>query len=555
MLGVRTGGKLDLAAELKDTNATVTALGTALRLTTGSGDDSLNGGRGKDTFNGGAGNDALNGGVGIDMLIGGSGNDAMVVAGARNGVDTFKGGSGTDYLFVREDASLSRLTLDKASSVEAINFNFNALRGTAGADIFNISGIIRYTGGSQIDLREGNDRFIGSKIADTVFGGAGIDTMSGGFGDDYLIGGNGNDRLNGDSGNDAFGVSGSQNGVDLFRGGAGTDRLFVSDDAQLNRLTLDAAASVETIDINFQTLSGTSGADIFDISGVLGYSGGSRIDMREGNDLFTGSQVADNVLGGDGDDTLNGGLGDDTLTGGVGNDLLNGESGNDFFVVSGSQNGIDTFRGGEGTDVLSLGGDTQLSRLTLDAAASVETIDLNFNVFAGTSGDDVFDISGVLGFAGGNDINLREGNDTFLGSQAADDIFGSDGNDSLDGFLGNDNIYGGLGNDVLTGGSGQDSFVFGTAPTGTNIDTITDFTVGTDEIALDDAIFVAVDFSLTSDEFVIGSAATTANHNIIYNSATGALFYDSDGTGAAAQVQFATIGANLLLSNTSFDVL
>lgn len=551
---VKNGGTLNLASELKGVDATITAIGGTLRLTSGSGDDTLIGGRAKDILNGGAGNDALEGKGGNDTLLGGSGNDAFVVSGSRNGVDTFRGGTGTDALFLSGDASLSRLTLDKASSVETINFNYNSLKGTAGADNFNLSNVIRYEGGSQIDLREGDDRFLGSKVADTVYGGAGNDTLKGGLGNDYLVGGNGNDLLYGGSGDDAFGVSGSQNGVDQFTGGSGTDTLYVSDDVQLNRLTLDAAASVETIDLNYNALSGTSGADIFNISGVLNYAGGTRIDLREGNDSFLGSQAADNVLGGDGNDTLSGGNGNDTLTGGVGDDILNGDLGNDYFFVVGSQNGVDTFRGGDGTDVLYVSDDTQLSRLTLDAAASVETIGRNYNALTGTSGADTFNISGVLGYSGGNQIDMREGNDSFLGSQAADYVLGGDGNDTLNGYLGNDQIWGGLGNDTLTGGSGNDRFYFDTGPTGTNVDTIADFTVGADTIELSDTIFTAVGYSLTSTEFVTGTAATTSAHRIIYNSNNGNLYYDSDGTGSAGQVLFAKVDPGLLLSANSFDV-
>jgi Ca2+-binding RTX toxin-like protein len=41
--------------------------------------------------------------------------------------------------------------------------------------------------------------------------------------------------------------------------------------------------------------------------------------------------------------------------------------------------------------------------------------------------------------------------------------------------------------------------------------------------------------------FSAGTAAHDADDRIIYNKATGALYYDSDGTGAHAQVLFAVI--------------
>jgi serralysin len=54
---------------------------------------------------------------------------------------------------------------------------------------------------------------------------------------------------------------------------------------------------------------------------------------------------------------------------------------------------------------------------------------------------------------------------------------------------------------------------------------------------------------------VIGAAAQDAQDRIIYNSATGALLYDSDGVGGAAAVQFAELSAGLALTNLDFLVV
>ena len=42
---------------------------------------------------------------------------------------------------------------------------------------------------------------------------------------------------------------------------------------------------------------------------------------------------------------------------------------------------------------------------------------------------------------------------------------------------------------------------------------------------------------------------------MIYNKKTGALFYDADGNGAKAQIQFATVGTGLAMANTEFVVI
>jgi len=60
---------------------------------------------------------------------------------------------------------------------------------------------------------------------------------------------------------------------------------------------------------------------------------------------------------------------------------------------------------------------------------------------------------------------------------------------------------------------------------------------------------------LTVAQFTTGSAAADASDRIIYNSLTGGLFYDADGTGAGAQVQFATVSTGLAMTNSEFVVI
>ncbi|MDD5273623.1 MAG: hypothetical protein PHU14_13000 [Methylovulum sp.] len=144
-----------------------------------------------------------------------------------------------------------------------------------------------------------------------------------------------------------------------------------------------------------------------------------------------------------------------------------------------------------------------------------------------------------------------------IGTANADTLNGTVGNDNLYGGGGNDTLNGGLGNDTLTGGAGSDIFRFNFAPATTNIDKITDFTVADDTIQLENSIFTKLTTTgvLNAADFHIGTDAVDANDFIIYNQASGALSYDSDGNGAVAAVQIATLGVNLPLTNADFIVV
>jgi len=67
-----------------------------------------------------------------------------------------------------------------------------------------------------------------------------------------------------------------------------------------------------------------------------------------GNDVLTGSTLANRLSGGAGDDTVIGGAGNDVLIGSSGNDRLQGDAGNDVLYLAGI--GVDTATGGTGSD-------------------------------------------------------------------------------------------------------------------------------------------------------------------------------------------------------------
>ncbi len=144
-------------------------------------------------------------------------------------------------------------------------------------------------------------------------------------------------------------------------------------------------------------------------------------------------------------------------------------------------------------------------------------------------------------------------------STKASYLWGTPYKDSLKGDTGSNKLVGGAGNDILTGGKGLDAFVFD-APLKRNVDTIKDFSVKDDSIWLDNAIFQGIGWGtpahprkMAADQFKLYGDEGDAK--IIYNNASGGLFYDADGSGDGGMIKFAQITKNLKLTAADFYVI
>ena len=190
------------------------------------------------------------------------------------------------------------------------------------------------------------------------------------------------------------------------------------------------------------------------------------------------------------------------------------------------------------TGVLSTTGLIDNTNYTLDvtvAQTGATSYTETFHIITGTNA-----IETITG-ANGEDVIYTEGSN--------DIVFAGSGSDTVFGQTGDDQIHGGDGNDILYGGGGNDTFYFDTAlNAATNVDTIMDFNANTgDKIALDDDIFTAfavlANTPLTAANFAsnAGGNAADANDYVLYDSSTGNLYYDADGTGAGARVLIAKL--------------
>jgi len=135
-------------------------------------------------------------------------------------------------------------------------------------------------------------------------------------------------------------------------------------------------------------------------------------------------------------------------------------------------------------------------------------------------------------------------------------IAGDDNANNLLGTPDNDVIDGKGAADTLNGFGGTDTFRFTTALGAGNVDAVQGFDPADDTIALDDAVFAGLAVgALPAGAFVIGAAASDADDRIVYDSVTGALWFDADGNGAGAAVQFATLVDGLALTSADFVVI
>jgi Ca2+-binding RTX toxin-like protein len=136
---------------------------------------------------------------------------------------------------------------------------------------------------------------------------------------------------------------------------------------------------------------------------------------------------------------------------------------------------------------------------------------------------------------------------------------GGSGNDLLVGSTYYETISGGLGRDVLTGGAGADKFLFNAMETSANRDTITDFAVAEDKIQFSKSVFTGLTGNaVTAAMFATAMGAMTASTRLIYNSATGVLSYDADGSGSQSRaIEIARIGEtnHPQLTATSFEIV
>ena len=202
-----------------------------------------------------------------------------------------------------------------------------------------------------------------------------------------------------------------------------------------------------------------------------------------------------------------------SLNGGAGADIMRGDGGDDTYIVDNAGDIIGETPGN--------GTDTVQASVGYTLAPNVENLILTGGVAINGTG------------------NAQ--NNALTGNIAANVLKGGFGNDTLNGGDGDDTLFGDGGNDLLTGGAGADRFRFQDASTPA-MPTMSPTSRLAARDPLENAIFASLGAGpLAAGAFVTGTAAADASDRIIYDAATGNLFYDSDGSGAGAALLFATL--------------
>jgi Ca2+-binding RTX toxin-like protein len=384
---------------------------------------------GNDTVNAGDGNDTINGGAGNDTLNGEGGDDTFVEDELTSALDIFNGGDGTDTIELR--AALVPVVTSFGSTT------FHSLSSAT-----SMSSIERLVFASQ------PGQLVQATFSYANWAASGLTQIIGGAGRDFITIGIGPAAGTYDmpslpiTGWDPISTNAWEHGGDFV-------------------VLSSVAPATSSV-----TLNALAGASFFQI-----IAGG------RGNDILNGSANADTIDARAGGDTVNAGAGNDAIA------IVNNAtpSGGGFGAPSTNSGLGGVWDGGDGTDVISIGGTVNLqatllniegvhlqaafippvpnttiqyaAELTLDSAHIAM---LPANAFFAGEGTVRFDIDDGQSFSIPSGYTITSGSDIsyIIDAGIGDGLTftGSNGDDEINLGRGSQTANGGDGNDVLNNG-------------------------------------------------------------------------------------------------------
>jgi serralysin len=463
-----------------------------------------------------------------EMFINGVGQGTP---GANRVFRTIWDGNGTDtYDFSNYSTNLAiDLTpggwsdLDVGGNFQRANLDASSSAHYARGHVFNA---LQYNGDARSLIENanggsGNDTITGNSANNVIQAGAGNDTVNGGGGKDYMDGGSGIDTVDYTywSGGGTYNLA---TGLASFVGFYDEQILNfenITTGAGADNITGSAADNVIKAGEGNDTVNGGDGNDIIYLGGGndtvnISSLGDDKFYGEAGNDYIDGWSGNESYYGGEGNDTLLGYGGNDIMDGGIGIDNMNGGTGNDTYYID-NVSDVVTESSTVATEI-----DTVYSSITNTLVLNVERLTLT-----GT---------GAINGSGNSLSNIITGNGAA------------------------NTLYGGAGSDTLNGGLGADKFWFKSKTDG--VDSIDFKAAEGDKILISASGFgggLVTGQAITASQLLVsgGSVATNASQRLIYNSTSGGLFFDLDGAGSGASVQFATLSTHpTTLSTSSFVI-
>ncbi|MEQ9491210.1 MAG: LamG-like jellyroll fold domain-containing protein [Alphaproteobacteria bacterium] len=247
------------------------------------------------------------------------------------------------------------------------------------------------------------------------------------------------------------------------------------------------------------------------------------------DDITSGTNNAEAIVGSNGDDLIEGLGGNDIITGLGGRDLLFGDGGSD--IIDGGSDADTIFGGNDADDLRGNTGD---------------------DILYGDAGNDI-----LSGGDGSDILNGGAGDDVLLGDAGNDVIYGDAGNDILQGGSGTDVLLGGAGDDTLLADGDGDFFAGGTAEF---LDVNQD---GRPDAGVNQGNFTQVSDSSTNDTVSYAGATTTVTASLTSNTGTVAggagvdvyVGIENLTGGDADDLLTGSTGANVLAGGAGNDVL
>ncbi|HEX8257518.1 MAG TPA: calcium-binding protein [Allosphingosinicella sp.] len=397
------------------------------------------------------------------------------------------------------------------------------------------------------DSLAGIENIVGTGVGDRLLGNAGNNLIAPDSGSDHVDGRAGTDTVSYDGVRGAVAIDLAA-GVGRQRGSGAPAVARVTDEGEHIMVEADdAAASLDRL-LNIENAIGSAHGDR-----LAGTAGSNRLDGGRGDDMLVRSGGGDILVGGLGSDTADYSDAGAAVT----IDLAAGSGSVRGIAAADRLLGIENAIGTAFAD--SLTGSRAANRL--DGGAGIDRLD-------GGAGNDTYvvddrrdliaDSAGVDRVEASFSLTLAAGLEQLVLTGAAD--LGGTGNDAANALTGNagGNLLAGRGaSDRIEGGAGRDAFLFDSALAGAGVDTILDFASADDSIRLDRSFFTgfAETGTLRLAAFRDGARAVDDSDRILYDEATGRIFYDADGSGAAAAILFAKVTPGTDLAAADFVIV